>query len=945
MRLPRRTGFVLAFLGAWIGVADAQEPTTIIGHVADAVTSEPLPGAQVFVPGTGIGTVVNQSGQYRLGPIPPGEVAVRAELLGYAPAERRVTVAAGQTVQNDFALAREYLRLDEIIVTGTAGWARGREVGHTVAQILPNRIAEPIATLDQLLAGRVPGVAVLPSSGAAGSGAQIRLRGNVSAVLSNQPLIYVDGIRVRSDGYPRNFPRAGEELRSAHDVASPLHDINPLDIDRVEILRGPAASTLYGTEAAAGVIQIFTKRGTAGPPVWKAQIEQGFDDLQSFGTPEKPYWGLDRWLRTAWRQRYALSVGGGDELRYHVSGLYDDNEGVLPNDWEERFVLRGNFEFRPTDALRLNWTTAYTNHDISNTPAGENRQGLTYNVFRTTQNALGDTTKGAIDRLLETEISTYIDHIVLGGTAHYTPTSRFTNRLTLGYDRAEAELRQLRPFGFILAPGGVLSNRRWISDILTVDYAGSVELPWISDLGSELAWGGQSVTTTTNSIGGYAESFPGPGEPTLSSGGLTLAFEDRARIVNAGGFLQALLGYKDRYFLTAGLRLDGNSAFGEDFGLQAYPRLGFSYVVSDEPAWSDAWGQLKLRAAYGHAGRAPGAFDASRTWRPSRLGDQPAFLPGQVGNPSLGPERTAETEVGLDGVFLDERLTVEATYYHRTTHDALFPVAQVPSLGFLGTQLQNVGKIRNQGIEIALAGVLLRGSAVSWEVGGYLATNHSKVLDLGGAPPLNLFEGVGWIQEGAPAPTLIGTLIKNPNEIAEPILERNHVFGANLPTRTIGVQTTLGLPAGIELSARGEYMGGHYIFDDAADGLAARGLWPECDGAYELAAEGRLDELTAWERVWCASPTDVPAEGPVYPADFFRLREITLRVPLLLAIPGASGTTITASARNIWTWKNEDFLGFDPEMAGPEGMNTAVRMTQSHVPVPATFTVSLRLAF
>jgi outer membrane receptor protein involved in Fe transport len=160
--------------------------------------------------------------------------------------------------------------------------------------------------------------------------------------------------------------------------------------------------------------------------------------------------------------------------------------------------------------------------------------------------------------------------------------------------------------------------------------------------------------------------------------------------VNAGFFGQALLDFKDRYFFTAGLRVDGNSAFGDDFGLQVYPKASLSWVISDESFFpGDA--QLKLRAAVGAAGRAPGAFDAVRTWR--------GFFPSNVGNADLGPERTTEFEAGFDAGFWDNRITSEFTYYHKTTDEALFYARQMPTLGFLDSQLANVGKIENKGIE------------------------------------------------------------------------------------------------------------------------------------------------------------------------------------------------------------------------------------------------------
>jgi len=184
-------------------------------------------------------------------------------------------------------MEQEILGLDEIVVTGTAGAARRREVGNSVARIDLAQVDEPVANVEQLLQSRTPGLVINESAGMTGAGAQIRLRGSVSVSQSNQPLIYIDGIRVKSDAYKKNVPPADFSGRSGNVTASPLADINPEDIERIEVIKGAAATTLYGTEAAAGVIQIFTRRGASGAPRWTIQVDQGFNRLRPF-SPRAP---------------------------------------------------------------------------------------------------------------------------------------------------------------------------------------------------------------------------------------------------------------------------------------------------------------------------------------------------------------------------------------------------------------------------------------------------------------------------------------------------------------------------------------------------------------------------------------------------------------------------------------------------------------------------------
>lgn len=921
----------------------AQTVGAIVGVVVDDATDRPIPHIQVHVVGEDIGAVTDERGRFRIPAAPVGARRIRAEGLGYRASETLVTVVVRGTAEIAFSLQPEPLRLDEIVVTGTAAGALGRQVPHSVGRIDLSRIDEPIANLDQLLTGRLPGVTVQQSSGNSGAGSQIRLRGNVSAALSNEPLVYVDGVRIRSEGYPENLPGVGNERDGANDTPSPLNDIDPADIDRIEVVKGPAATTLYGAEAASGVVQIFTKRGRPGPPVWSAEVLQGFDRILDYGTPERPFVGMEPWLDgAAWRQRYGLSVAGGGPVRYYVSTSLDRNDGTLPNSRDDRWTIRANLDAEPREDLSIRWSSSHTVHDIQNTPSGIHSDSFTLNVYRAHTNALGDTTRQGLTRLLDWDIDTGLDHTILGLTAIHTPTPSWTNRLTLGYDRAASGMRQLRPVGYVSAPEGILSEEDWVNGIQTLEYVGSLDLALPRQLTTTVSWGAQSVTSTVESDAGYDEGFDPEEEPTIGGGELSLDFHSKIRVRTTGVFGEALAGYRDRYYVTGGLRLDGSTAFGDDLGLQAYPRLGVSYIVSEEGFWREEWGRLKLRTSYGHAGRAPGVIDELRSWTQTTFAGEEAVVPGTIGDPELAPERTAELEVGLEGSFLDDRLVAELSYYRQRTEDALFPVTPIPSLGFVQTQLSNVGTLRNRGIELMLTGGILARPSFGWDAGFYLHTNDSELTNLGGAPALRVFDA-GWILEGAPVPTLIAPKILNPDAVADPVFEEEHVWGATLPTRVLGLFTTIRLPKGIEVDARGEYMGGHYIYDNVGNNLARREVYAPCEPAYALREAGRAGELTAWQRVWCIAGNVPEDGGPIYPGDFFRLRELTLRAPLPDSFFGDSRATLVLSGRNFWTWKNEDFLVFDPEMTGDQGMHTVVRRIDSHVPAPATFVMSLRV--
>lgn len=944
---------------------------TIKGNVLDARTGDALPGANVIVQDLSLGTATDSRGDFTIERVPIGTRRVEVRFVGYKLMVQEVTVSLDQAVTVNFQLEEDVLLLDEVIVTGTAGQARRREIGNSIAVLDITNVQEPLGNVDNLLMGRVAGLNVQFGSGHPGSGGLIRLRGNNSVAMSNAPLIYIDGVRVRADAYPKNVPPVGFSGRSTGSITSPLNDINPNDVERVEIIKGASATTLYGTEAAGGVVQIFTKKGRIGQPNWSVQIDQGFDRMLEYGTEKRPYMGLDPFIDLGYRSKYSVSVGGGGaNMRYYLSGLFNNQEGVLPNSEQQQVQVRGNFGFSPLENLQVNVTTTFSNSDVQNPPGGNNAHGLTLNALRGRASYFGTdwedpNFKSELEQLLEYEITTEIDRLLTGAEMIYEPIPNFIHKFNVGFDRSAIELRNIRRFGFVRARNGILSVENWTGETLTLEYSASYDWRVSPDFRTNLTVGGQKVDNSTVSVLAYGEDVP-PGEPTVSSAAVQLSRESRQKVVNAGFFGQALFDFKNKYFLTLGLRVDGNSAFGDDFGLQTYPKVSAAYMISDESFWPSNLGRVKLRAAWGQAGRAPGAFDAVRTWNPVGWGGQVAFEPENVGNPNLAPERTTEIEFGFEAAFMQERLSVDFSWYNATTSDALFRVEQIPSLGFLGSQLENVGEINNRGVELAVNATLIEKHNFGLDIGGTLATNFSEVKDLGGAAAFTLpSAGGGRIQLGDPAPAVVGIKILNPDEFADPVFALDEAgnkdtrafYGPNLPTHTIGAFISLRLPKGITLFARGEYMAGHYIEDTASSNAARRGAFSYCDelviggrNAYELIAEGNVDGLTAFQRAACT--TSLARDIFIYPADFFKLRELTLSVPLNLNFQGVRNVRFTLSGRNIFRWLNDDFLLFDPEMAGRRGGRTGaevdrdgIRYIDENIPAPSTWTFSLRFQF
>ena len=262
------SAFVLAF--ATDGAAQAVG--TVEGKVTEAGSGRPLAGAQVFVAGTTVGGVTNDRGEYRITAAPARQVELRVRLIGYSPINRTVVVTAGQTVTQNIEVGVSALQLEQVVVTGTGAQVQVKKLGNTIATIQPPAFAA-ISTPSQLLQGRDAGVSILPASGIAGEGARIRIRGNASLSMSNEPIVFVDGVRINSGG---GF---GANVGTNGGAPSRLDDIDPTSIERIEVLKGAAAATLYGTEASNGVIQIFTKKGATGAARWTLNAEQAALDF------------------------------------------------------------------------------------------------------------------------------------------------------------------------------------------------------------------------------------------------------------------------------------------------------------------------------------------------------------------------------------------------------------------------------------------------------------------------------------------------------------------------------------------------------------------------------------------------------------------------------------------------------------------------------------------
>lgn len=931
-------------LGLVAAPAFAQQTGQVTGRVTSASTGEPIVGAQIVVQGTGIGTLTNARGQYLLLSVPTGSQTIQVTRLGYATESQVVTVTAGQAATANFELNTEAISLDAVVVTGTAGNARRRELGNTVSTITAAEFdAEPITKPSDVLQGRAAGLTIRESAGQVGGGSTILLRGvnTLATGTGIRPLIYVDGVRLESGLH--------QDADEANAQATMLDDIDPASIDRIEIVKGAAATTLYGTEAAAGVIQIFTKNGGGGAPSWTFSMDEGFSRVGHVGPSEDPT-GLfvndctsqpgcpssGTWLRRGHIQDYTLTVHGGTTVPWYASATWGAKQGNIAPQGEDNMSFRVNFSFEPLKNLSVRSSNMYTKRDITWIPDGNNAEGFLLNVMR----GQHDYSPGHDDSaILQMQLNQLIDHFITAANVTWTPTASLMQRLNIGMDYTQSDYTEERPWGFYSTPGGDRENDQGLHRNLTVDYAGSwnTALP-VANLASTLSWGAQYYDHFTWGVNGYGEQFAGPGDKLITSGVLTQVFdEDWLRVASGGFFLQEQIGWRDRLFVTFGARWDGFSTFGRDFGLAVYPKVAAAYTISDHSFWPSWWESMKLRVALGESGRAPEPFAAERTWL-STSGDtqQPAVILEELGNPKVGPERTRELEYGFEGSMLDGRFSYDFTYFQQKTRDALMRLDRPTSIGTEQAILTNLGRVDNAGYEITANGTVLRMDNIGWDIGGTYSQAHNKIVSLGPITDERL--------KDRPVDAVFGDIVQNPNEMGAVPEFAEEYLGPGIPTVTWGLHSDLTLFRRLTFSALGEFQGGHVHEADVARQNVRREVWAPCQYVFDALHSGDVSNISAKERGRCdynrASYGEWTTAG-----DFFRLRSLALsyRVPDRF-LPGSfTGATIRLQARNILTIT--DFPGIDPEVVEDGAGATYGYYEYYNVPTPAVFMVNLTFNF
>jgi TonB-dependent starch-binding outer membrane protein SusC len=988
----------------------AQSTGTLRGRVVDATNQRPLAGAQVAVSGTTIVGSTGLNGDFTLLNVPAGERTITVRRIGYAPGSQTGTIIAGAEARADFALGVSAIQLDKVVVTGTGLGAEARTIGNSVTTVNVAELSEKasVLNLSEILQGKSPGVTILPGSGTPGTAGEIRIRG-ASSISGYKPVVYIDGIRFNTESLgnfaPTGFGASG--LAQSAQVTSALDFINPNDIESIEILKGPAAATLYGAEAANGVIQIITKKGSRGQQElrWTTRVDRGttewhLDTPVNYttcdaarkaalvtGTTDLLWPGCEpvavndvitdepmrrdrNAIRDGTMQRVSLSLsGGGDRYSFYVGGDRDNDQGVFYNSYSDKMSVRGNFSFTATEKLDFSVLVNYAQTDLRLPIGDESPAGILLSAARgrpglRVADAIG-MGWSTINPLRSNAYNnrTEADRLTFGGTVNYTPYTWFRNRLTIGLDNTVSQATLLFLPGDEGEPGGASLGQNPITRILSIDYGGSIPYSLRPELEFTTSFGAQVVANQTETLVAEGRGLGAPDVTLIGTAATTTGRNTFTENNSVGYYVQEQFGWRNRMFLTGALRADDHSSFGTNFDIILYPKLSASWVMSDEPSLSGVFdaarvSSFRLRSAWGAAGRAPSAYSATQTYTVDKVtfsnSTGSALRVSAYGNPDLRAEKGQEIEVGFDAALLDERVGVDFTFYNKKTTDMLVSIATAPSSGFPVSRLSNLGAVSNRGIELGLDATPVVMDNVEWNSRLTVATNRNRLLDFGvekvsESPTGQAYGVVQQHREGYPLGGYWAQKAKrnpdtSPQVVAGAVvLDTAEYIGPSAPTREVGWSNTITLFRNFRLYGLLDYKGGHFLFN-----LKERNRCQTANDNCKVVNDPRARfPLTAQDTLLNKELLvwrSVPSAF-IEKADFIKLREISLTYTVPRALVQRLGPS---SAAFTIAGRNlglwTDYSGLDPEVSSYGGRNF-VRVDAYAAPMTRRLVGTVNLTF
>lgn len=988
----------------------------------------------VTVKGTKFGGLADNNGLYSfMAPLTPGKYTIVFSGVGFQEQEQPLTVGSDKTYTVNAVLSEQVSKLDEVVVTGTSEGTTRRQLGSYISSVSADELNKG-ATGNVLAAlqGKTAGAQISQNSGDPAGGISVRLRGISSISSSSEPLYIIDGVIV-NNGTNRVTNTSGNYDGSNFVGTigqSRLVDINPDDIDRIEVLNGAAAAAIYGSRANAGVVQIFTKKGKSGAPsisfstsYTASSLRKKIDVNQSptkFGGPtDGPgaqtqdilspaltnktnvtrYDYQDYIFRNANGTDNNLSISGGtDKTKYYVSGSYFYNQGIIPNTDFQRFSFRSNIDQVLSKWASFNLGLNYVNSSANEKPDGNSFFspmnsvtiiGNFHNIWQ--RDALGNI-QAVGERGRTNPVSVIEDikqkqttnRIIANMGLKLRPVNHLSIDYTMGIDNySQNGNTYIPPFAYNV-------NTAFYGGGSTLDptqngYSSTATNNFFAINHDLNATYNININSKINSVTqvGFSQQYEknnyallqgrglAPFVQTVNGASTILAgVDDRSEISVSGAYVQQNFKYRNQFFVTGAVRVDGSSVFGKDQRNQTYYKASGSYVVSGADFWSKLgvskwWDLFKMRLAYGESGNLTGigAYSRFNTYSSSSyLGRTALASSGTLANENVKPERQQETEFGLDLSFLNNRLGLTLNVYNKKVSDLLINRFIAPTSGF-SSLLDNFGSLQNKGYEIVLTGTPVSKKDLSWNITGIFNHNRNKAVSIGqaltllstnqGAPvaiiegqPIGVFYGTFFAVDAS------GNLVKN---------------AAGIPMQEAGVQnstltytpgrTSAGLPTGstlrkiigdpnpdytaslvneitykkLSLRVQIDAVRGGNVFN--ADFRTRQGV-----GNGKVAEQ---EDLGLVPRGYVAGVYSIE-QWRISDGSYTKLRELSLTYNFG-KIKGFTDLSVSFSGRNLISWDN--YNGYDPEInAG--GQSTILRgIDFGATPIPKTFSLGIKAKF
>ncbi len=777
----------------------------VSGKVTSEEDGEELPGVNVLVKGTAIGTVTDVNGNYRI-EVPDAESVLVFSSIGFL--SREVTV--GNQTEINVILPPDVKSLEEVVVVGYGTQKKSNLTG-AVSSVEPSDIQEtPITSIDQGLVGRASGVMVTQTSGMPGAVASIRIRGSSSLQGGNEPLYVIDGFPVYNGG---GYGNTGGAARM-----SGLSAINPADIESIEILKDASATAIYGARAANGVVLITTKSGKEGRDqitldayygtqsvvqqidvmnalqyaelVNEAYTNDGLAAIYDNATlaelranPQGTDW-QDEVFRTAPIQNYQLTFSGGDnKTNYAISGNYFNQQGIIRNSGFSRYSGRINIARNILDNFRIgtNLNVSRTNSNAVRTDAGGTggvvTTALKFNpILPVYQNeALGEYTQVNTPGInLANPVATADEQVrqstmlrLLGNLyAEWEFVPSLTAKVSFGTDLVNTKFDTFVPSNIFESNG-----------IAEATVTGGYTTNWLNE--NTLRWDkevlpGHSVSVlggitfqqnTFEQLQASSQQFVNNvlGENALEAG----AVYNQPSSTQENWSLLSYLGrinynINEKYLISFNARVDGSSRFGANNKYAFFPSGAIAWRLIEEDFVKNLnlFSNLKARVSYGLTGNQEiGLYSSLPTLDNTTytLGRSlvTGFYPDEIPNPDLRWEKTAQFNVGLDFGFWDERLRFTTDYYRKTTTDLIYDVA-VPYVSGFASSLQNIGSVENQGVELLIESDIVATRNFRWTSAFNISFNRNKVLELGGEDYKDVGDGDGHLKTGSVHRLIVG---------------------------------------------------------------------------------------------------------------------------------------------------------------------------------------------